>query len=173
MAGQSWTIVAAIAYLASTIIFLSYGSLTIRSPFLLLGTALLAGGYGTLGVLKALDAKAKREGELQNVKQAAATDARFYKLGYAFMIAFYGLCFLLPIAFHTQIYDLLACIGYALLFVGIKTIGFITVFIYYAWASMHKFHDLTHTSHHDFVRTFVLALARAALAAYYVGMLII
>jgi hypothetical protein len=167
-ATQAWTLVAAVAYLTAMLIFISFSLVTRRHPLLLLGTVLLVGGYGTLGILKALDVKAKRNGEQQADKLSATSDARFYKLAYAFMIAFYGLSFILPIAFHTQFYDAFAFLGYLLLFSGLetlKTIGFAFVFIYYVFGAFRKV--MHFSSSEDPVRSVLLALVRIALATYY------
>jgi len=168
-ATQTWTLIAAVAYLTATLIFISFSLVTRRHPLLFLGTVLLVGGYGTLGVLKALDAKGKRKGEEQS---DAASDARYYayalKLAYAFMIAFYGLSFILPIAFHTQFYDAFAFLGYLMLFSGLQTlkaIGFGFVFLYYVLGAIRKVMHFSGAE--DPIRGALLALVRVALAGYY------
>jgi|APGre2960657373_1045057.scaffolds.fasta_scaffold01404_9 hypothetical protein len=171
-ATQAWTLIAAVAYLTATLIFISFSLVTRRHPLLFLGTLLLVGGYGTLGVLKALDAKGKRKGEEQPDAVAAASDARYYayalKVAYAFMIAFYGLSFILPIAFHTQFYDAFAFLGYLMLFSGLQTlkaIGFGFVFLYYVLGAIRKVMHFSGAE--DPIRGALLALVRVALAGYY------
>jgi hypothetical protein len=172
-ATQTWTLIAAVAYLTATLIFISFSLVTRRHPLLFLGTLLLVGGYGTLGVLKALDAKGKRKGEEQSDAVAAASDARYYKLAYAFMIAFYGLSFILPIAFHTQFYDAFAFLGYLMLFSGLQTlkaIGFGFVFLYYVLGAIRKV--IHFSGAEDPIRGALLALVRVALAGYYGNVLL-
>ena len=173
-ATQTWTLIAAVAYLTATLIFISFSLVTRRHPLLFLGTLLLVGGYGTLGVLKALDAKGKRKGEEQ---PNAASDAKFYayalKLAYAFMIAFYGLSFILPIAFHTQFYDAFAFLGYLMLFSGLQTlkaIGFGFVFLYYVLGAIRKV--IHFSGAEDPIRGALLAIVRVALAGYYGNVLL-
>ena len=172
-ATQTWTLIAAVAYLTATLIFISFSLVTRRHPLLFLGTLLLVGGYGTLGVLKALDAKGKRKGEEQPDAVAAASDAKFYKLAYAFMIAFYGLSFILPIAFHTQFYDAFAFLGYLMLFSGLQTlkaIGFGFVFLYYVLGAIRKVMHFSGAE--DPIRGALLAIVRVALAGYYGNVLL-
>ena len=152
---SGWTIVAAVAYLLATLLFASYLPRTIGNPKLLLGTFLLVAGYGTLGVQKAYQSR-KKEDEHEEKPN---------KIGYAFLVAFYGLSFLIPISFTVQMYDLLAVAGYGLLLAGLQFAGICALLLYYVFGAVRKFTD-SHMSH-DPIRILGMGLVRLGLAVYY------